>query len=180
MFYITAFIGRNKRVNGRMQYERFTGMGLWELKKAHSTITIQNWTHVDRKGFDHKDLRNHLLQRCPKLMIHRIHKSSKCILHNGTSSSSVPLFHNLGGPTSGTPCIGSYHAFLPICSLQNQLGLRSATLSGKASLRFLVRHETLFSSCTLWGVLVRTVVAVVFLVLSPLRLGRGDISSTFL
>jgi hypothetical protein len=28
MFYITAFIGRNKRVNGRMQYERFTGMGL--------------------------------------------------------------------------------------------------------------------------------------------------------
>jgi hypothetical protein len=161
-----------------MHYARFTGVDLWELKKAHSTITIENRTHVERNVFDHKDLRNHLLQRCPKLMIHRIRKSSKCILHNGTSST-VPFLHNLGGPTPGTPCIGSYHAFRPIRSLQNQLGLRSATLSGKASLRFLVRHETLFSSCTLWGVLVRTVVSVVFLVLTPLLLGRGDISSSF-
>jgi hypothetical protein len=116
-------------------------------------------------------------------MIHRIHKSSKCILHNGTSSFSslVPQIAQSWWTHSRHPMhwiISRISSNLQ--NLQNHLGLRSVTLSGKASLRFLVRHETLFPSCTLWGVLVRTVVAVVFLVLTPLLLGRGDISSSFL
>jgi hypothetical protein len=78
---------------------------------------------------------------------YRIHISSKLILHNGTSAL-VPNLHSLSGPTPGTPCIGSYRAFRPIYSLQNQFGLHFVTRSGKASLRFLSSLETLYSSCT--------------------------------
>jgi len=41
---------------------RFTRGGVWELKNAHNSVTVQNRTHVYMNFFDHKDLGNHLLQ----------------------------------------------------------------------------------------------------------------------
>ena len=40
----------------------FTRGRVRELKNAHNSVTVQNWTHVYMNFFDHKDLGNHLLQ----------------------------------------------------------------------------------------------------------------------
>jgi hypothetical protein len=78
------------------------------------------------------------------------------------SSYSVPPFHTVSGPTPGTLCIGSYLAFRPICRVcKTSLAyVLQRSLEAKLA-RFLVSHENLFSRCTLWGVLVGTVAAVV-------------------
>jgi hypothetical protein len=97
-------------------------------------------------------------------MTHRTHKSSKCIL--------LLLWSHLRTLLVGPPPPPPRHPIHWIISrissnlqgLQNQLSLHSTTLSGKANLRFLVSHETLFSRNTLWGVLVGTAVAAVFTV----------------
>ena len=47
---------------------RFTRGHVWELKNAHNSITVQNQTHVYMNFFDHKNLGNHLLQLCPKVV----------------------------------------------------------------------------------------------------------------
>ena len=43
-----------------------------ELKNAHNSVTVQNRTHVYMNFFDHKDLGNHLLQLCPKVVKHPV------------------------------------------------------------------------------------------------------------
>jgi hypothetical protein len=47
---------------------RFTRGRVWELKNGHNSVTAQNWTHVYMNFFHHKDLGNHLLQLCPKVV----------------------------------------------------------------------------------------------------------------
>ena len=42
--------------------------GSHELKNAHNSVTVQNRTHVYMNFFHHKDLGNHLLQLCPKVV----------------------------------------------------------------------------------------------------------------
>ena len=44
-----------------------------ELKNAHNSVTVQNRTHVYMNFFVHKDLGNHLLQLCPKVMKHPVY-----------------------------------------------------------------------------------------------------------
>jgi len=39
-----------------------------ELKNAHNSVTVQNRTHVYMTFFHHKDLGNHILQLCPKVV----------------------------------------------------------------------------------------------------------------
>ena len=51
---------------------RFTRGHVWELKNAHNSVTVQNQTHVYMKFFDHKNLGNHLLQLCPKVVKHPV------------------------------------------------------------------------------------------------------------
>jgi len=41
---------------------------------GHNSVTVQNRTHVCMNFFDHKDLGNHLLQLCPKLVKHPVYK----------------------------------------------------------------------------------------------------------
>ena len=43
-----------------------------ELKNAHNSVTVQNRTHVYMNFFHHKDLGNHLLQLCPKVVKHPV------------------------------------------------------------------------------------------------------------
>ena len=52
---------------------RFTRVRVRELKNAHNSVTVQNRTHVYMNFFDHKDLRNHLLQLCPKVVKHPVY-----------------------------------------------------------------------------------------------------------
>ena len=47
---------------------RFTRGRVRELKNGHNSVTVQNWTHVYANFFHHKDLGNHLLQLCPKVV----------------------------------------------------------------------------------------------------------------
>ena len=44
---------------------------IW-VSNGHNSVTVQNRTHVYMNSFDHKDLGNHLLQLCPKVMKHPV------------------------------------------------------------------------------------------------------------
>ena len=43
------------------------------IKNAHNSVTVQNRTHVYMNIFDHKNLGNHLLQLCPKVVKHPVY-----------------------------------------------------------------------------------------------------------
>ena len=43
------------------------------IKNAHNSVTVQNRTHVYMSFFDHKNLGNHLLQLCPKVVKHPVY-----------------------------------------------------------------------------------------------------------
>ena len=43
---------------------------------GHNSVTVQNRTHVYMNFFDHKDLGNHLLQLCPKVVKHPVYRKS--------------------------------------------------------------------------------------------------------
>ena len=45
---------------------------LW-VSNCHNSVTVQNRTHVYMNFFDHKDLGNHLLQLCPKVVKHPVY-----------------------------------------------------------------------------------------------------------
>ena len=51
---------------------RFTRGRVRELKNARNSVTVQNRTHVYVNFFDHKNLGNHLLQLCPKVVKHPV------------------------------------------------------------------------------------------------------------
>ena len=54
---------------------RFTRGRVRELKNARNSVTVQNRTHVNMNFFDHKDLGNHRLQLCPKVMKHPVYNT---------------------------------------------------------------------------------------------------------
>ena len=51
----------------------FTRGRVRELKNGHNSVTVQNRTHVYMNFFDHKDLGNHFLQLCPKVVKHSVY-----------------------------------------------------------------------------------------------------------
>jgi len=42
------------------------------VSNGHNSVTVQNRTHVYMNFFHHKDLGNHLLQLCPKVVKHPV------------------------------------------------------------------------------------------------------------
>jgi len=46
---------------------------LFWVSNGHNSVTVQNRTHVYINFFDHKDLGNHLLQLCPKVVKHPVY-----------------------------------------------------------------------------------------------------------
>ena len=57
---------------------RFTRGRVQELKNGHNSVTVQNRTHVYMNFFHHKDLGNHILQLCPKVVKHPVLLQSFC------------------------------------------------------------------------------------------------------
>ena len=57
---------------------------LFCASNGHNSVTVQNWTHVYMNFFHHKDLGNHLLQLCPKVVKHPVYVYSYAI-HNPVS-----------------------------------------------------------------------------------------------
>ena len=45
----------------------------FSVSNGHNSVTVQNQTHVYMNFFDHKDLGNHLLQLCPKVVKHPVY-----------------------------------------------------------------------------------------------------------
>ena len=45
---------------------------LFCVSNGHNSVTVQNRTHVYMNVLDHKDLGNHLLQLCPKVVKHPV------------------------------------------------------------------------------------------------------------
>ena len=45
---------------------------LFRDSNGHNSVTVQNRTQVYMNFFDHKDLGNHLLQLCPKVVKHPV------------------------------------------------------------------------------------------------------------
>ena len=45
---------------------------LFWVSDGHNSVTVQNRTHVYMNIFDHKDLGNHFLQLCPKVVKHPV------------------------------------------------------------------------------------------------------------
>ena len=48
---------------------------LFWVSNGHNSVTIQNRTHVYMNFFHHKDLGNHLLQLCPKVVKHPVYQN---------------------------------------------------------------------------------------------------------
>jgi len=49
VYYFVQFIVNNRYL-------------LFQVSSGHNSVTVQNWTHVYFKFYDHKDLENHFLQ----------------------------------------------------------------------------------------------------------------------
>jgi len=65
---------------------------LFRVSTGHNSVTVQNRTHVYMKFFHHKDLGNHLLQLCPKVVKHPVY----IMQHLEVSSAVRPIYWSLG------------------------------------------------------------------------------------
>ena len=57
---------------------------LFWVSNGHNSVTVQNRTHVYMNFFDHKDLGNHLLQLCTKVVKHPVYIAKNCSYFLGT------------------------------------------------------------------------------------------------
>ena len=82
---------------------------LFWVPNGHNSVTVQNRTHVYVNFFDHKDLGNHLLQLCPKVVKHpvyRWHANSEIqdsVISERVISGRLPftVCHEMTGTDSG-------------------------------------------------------------------------------
>ena len=49
------------------------------VSNGHNSVTVQNRIHVYMNFFDHKDLGNHLLQLCPKVVKHPVYSKRSAL-----------------------------------------------------------------------------------------------------
>ena len=69
---------------------------LFWVSNGHNSVTVQNRTHVYMNFFHHKDLGNHLLQLCPKVVKHPLYKHTHThiykyrLLRGRTLSEKLP------------------------------------------------------------------------------------------
>ena len=64
-----------------------------ELKSAHNSVTVQNRTHVYMNFFDHKNLGNHLLQLCPKVVKHPVYDLNSHAYNGEVNFQNGELLH---------------------------------------------------------------------------------------
>ena len=92
---------------------------LFWVTNGHNSVTVQNRTHVYMNFFDHKDLGNHLLQLCPKVV-----KYPVCVAQysNLTQNLSLSGFINLvSSYIVGFPKQGIGHFVNPLKPKTKQL-----------------------------------------------------------
>ena len=63
VYYFVPFIVSNRYI-------------LFWVSNGHNSVTVQNRTHVYMNYFDNKDLGNHLLQLCPKVVKHPVYSAA--------------------------------------------------------------------------------------------------------
>ena len=66
VYYFVAFIVSNRYL-------------LFWVSNGHNSVNVQNRTHVYMNFFDHKDVRNYLLQLCPKVVKHPVYTNNSRI-----------------------------------------------------------------------------------------------------
>ena len=52
---------------------------LFCVSNGHNSVNVQNRTHVYMNFFDHRNLRNHLLQLCPKVVKHPVYDLAEAL-----------------------------------------------------------------------------------------------------
>ena len=68
-------------------------------KNGHNSVTVQNRTHVYMNFFYHKDLGNHLLQLCPKVVKHPVYVYIYIYTHTHTHTyihKTLTTMHHAG------------------------------------------------------------------------------------
>ena len=74
---------------------------LFWVPNGHNSVTVQNRTHVCMNFFDHKDLGNHLLQLCPKVVKHPVCKQLfGCLISWFTFLSLMVGWHSVCGTST--------------------------------------------------------------------------------
>ena len=61
---------------------------LFWVSNGHNSVTVQNRTHVYVNFFHHKDLGNHILQLCPKVVKHPVYTQKQTILKGTTMNNN--------------------------------------------------------------------------------------------
>ena len=67
---------------------------LFWVSNGHNSVTVQNQTHVYMNFFDHRDLGNHLLQLCPKVVKHPVYVHYMVVGGIGIIDYRRPQFKN--------------------------------------------------------------------------------------
>ena len=101
VYYFVPFIVNNRYL-------------LFQVSSGQNSVTVQNRTHVYMKFFDHKDIGNHLLQLCPKVVKHPVysgwsrHQSKILGFHDELSGNTCESFRDtstlLTGNNQGVGC----------------------------------------------------------------------------
>ena len=84
---------------------------LFWVSNGHNSVTVQNQTHVYMNFFDHKDLGNHLLQLCPKVVKHPVYMSYH--------TTNLQMLHFIYYSTNIRTEYFKHAAHSPFFSLQN-------------------------------------------------------------
>jgi len=82
VYYFFTFIGNNRYL-------------LFQVSRGHNSVTVQNQTHVYMNFFDHKDLRNHLLQQCPQVVKHCVYVCVCIYAHSVSRGKCARLWVNV-------------------------------------------------------------------------------------
>ena len=66
---------------------------LFWVSNGHNSVNVQNRTHVYMNFFDHKDIGNHLLQLCPKVVKHPVYIPFYCLFSYILLDASQWIMH---------------------------------------------------------------------------------------
>ena len=101
----------------------------WFLN-GHNSVTVQNRTHVYMNFFDHKDLGNHLLQLCPKVVKHPVFSE----IFLGFIRKEEEM-----GPACGTRGTEATACRILVISLRQRKGVEDLSVNKKESCKWCLK-----------------------------------------
>ena len=88
---------------------------LFWVSNGHNSVTVQNRTHAYMNFFHHKDLGNHLLQLCPKVVKHPVYSVCMCVcVYIYIYSSTVHIYTQTIHRTTQVHCRRQYTWIKPL------------------------------------------------------------------